>query len=734
MPTTPELEVAVIGVDETRPDLSEEELELLAEKLKEDQRVRQELMDTLANSIQTKFIKRASNRSIKENQWLRSARLYHGKLAVTDKYTKGETPWERGVYSDRPDVNIVRNKCSIAISQTVSMQFGTSNKNWDIFPDKSDRTVEGAEGCALMSDEIDSQLEKSKYSYQCRKAMEDWVVLGTGILKGPLSVGKLTRSYSKLDDTNVWIPSIAVDRTPTIHRVNPWFFYPDDTTNNIHCLVDTIEVHPLSSVELKKYREHDGFKREQIEEVLSEKPQEYYDSNWNEFARISESNPNLYKDKYLVLEYHGPINRDHLEKLNIEPMYSSVNDEYYGEVWVCQGKIIRLELEDIEASFRVPYYIAVWEKDPGSVFGWGVPLMMEDAQRVVNESWHMILDNCSASSGPQVAMQKHLIEPANGKWELNPGQIWYLNDPQATVAQAIEFFNIPNVTENIIPIMQMAQRFAEEESGIPLITAGLQSPQVTDTATGSAIMQHASTTLLDFMSEEWDDNITAPIIEAFYAWNMQHNPKPEIKGAYCIDVRTSTEYKNKQLYLRDLEKLSVEAAQNPELQKRIDMGQLARMRIEMMNLPSKAVIKPEDQVQAEEEEAAANAGPPPEIMELQLKARTLSLEEAKLQFEMQQQQQRELWEHEEKMTANQARLVESQARVAVSQNEKETEIIKLAQKDKQHADAIQSKERIATQNNQTKAFLTGLEETRKQQEMELFDKEIELKKEKGTGI
>src|SRR5690606_12957502 len=111
------------------------------------------------------------------------------------------------------------------------------------------------------------------------------------------------------------------------------------------------------------------------------------------------------------------------------------------------------------------------------------PLMMEDAQRVVNESWHMILDNSALSSAPQIAMQKHLVEPANGKWEFAPKALWYLTDSQATIDQAVQFFNIPNVTGQIVPIMQMAQGFAEEESGIPLIAAGLNSPEPQDTAT-----------------------------------------------------------------------------------------------------------------------------------------------------------------------------------------------------------------------------------------------------------
>lgn len=719
-----------MAVDAT---LTEEEQEE-ADKLKAEERLRKEqMLESLANSITAKFTTRAAKRSGKENQWLRSAALYYGKLAVGDYYIKPESPFEIGKYKSRPDVNIVRSKCSIAVAQTFSMQFGTSNKNWDIGPSKNDKSPDATARCKAMSDTIEAQLEDTRYSMHCRRAMWDRVNLGTGIIKGPISTGKLVRSYRKIEGSSVWEPDITVDYAPTLTRVNPWFFYPDETTEDPSKIEDTIETHPMSALELKKYMKHDGFYADAIEKVLEKKPEEYNSTNWTEFALLSENNPNLYKDKYLVLEYHGPITRTQLDELSIEVCYDSINDEYYGEVWVCQGEVIRVELEAVEASFRVPYYVSIWEKDPGSVFGFGVPLMMEDSQRVVNEAWHMILDNSSISSGPQVAMQKHLIEPANGKWELGPKQIWYLTDPQATVDQAIQFFNVPNVTAQIIPILQMAQGFGEEESCIPLITAGLTSPQAQDTATGQLVVQHASTTLLDFTSEEWDDNITTHVIEAWYGWNMQYNPDDSIKGVYNVDVRTSTEYKNKQLHIRDLEKLSVEAAQNPALAKWVNQDALTKARLSMMNIPTHEIVKSDEQV-AVEEEAAKNAPPPPEIMKLQLDARRMDIDEAELAFEMQQQQQREQWEHEEKMTANQARLVESEARVAVSQNEKETEILKLAQRSEETAAKLISQEKIARENNLTKAFQVGLAETRKQQEADTYQEEVDLAKQTGSGV
>lgn len=699
-------------------DYEIEEVELTEEQ-KEAKRIEEELLSSLASSVDAKFRHRATNRRSKENQWIRATELYYGKLAFTGNFIAPETPFELRSYADRPDVNVVRSKCSIAIAQTYSMQFGTGDKNWDLWPSKLNTEVDAADKAEKMSATIEEQLDDSDYTSLCWKAMRDRVVLGTGILKGPASVGKQVRSYAQIAGTSTWVPELTVDYTPELKYINPWFFFPDDEGN------DPIELHPLTSLELKKLLQHEGFRPEAIECVLEQSPEYYKDQSWSDFAKLSDSNNNLFKNKYIVLEYQGPITRSQLDTLGIEPCYDSKNDEYYGEVWVCEGQVIRIELESIEASFRHLYYMSVWEKDPASAFGYGVPLMMEDAQRVVNETWHMILDNSYMSSGSQVAMHKHMIEPANGKWELGPGQIWYLTDPGTSVQEAIQFFDVPNNVQMLIPVMQLAQGFAEEESGIPLITAGLNSPQAMDSATGQLVIQQASTTLLDFMSEEWDSNITEPVITAWYAWNMQNNENSDIKGAFSVDVRTSSQYKNKQVHIRDLEKLSVESAQNPELAAWINQPALQRVRLAAMNIPDASIVKTEQQYLEDKQAQAESQGPDPAMMELQLEARKISLEEAKLAFDLKQQQQREIMEHTEKMEATRARLIESEARVAVSQNEKEIALIELAQRNEQFGAKLMADMQINRENLQTQAFLKSLDTAKIERDMQIKQQEAD---------
>ena len=730
-------------LEDSGEDISLEEMEMLADQLAHEEeeaaKEREDVLDSLAKSIESKFFDRASRRTEKEAEWRRSMELYLGSLSNTDKISY-DKPFSDSASASRPYYNIIRSKCDIAIAQSVSMQFAGGEKNWSLGPGLTTKDPVEAAKARGMEKVIEEQLEHCSYGKKARRSIEDRVILGVGILKGPVNTGKLYNKYEPLpEDPNTWVATVSEEKYPSVEYVNPWFFYPDDTVNDFNMCGDTIEGHPKSSFDLKKLANHPGFEKDAISQALKIKPQDYMTSINSEYTSITSSNPYLFEDKFLLLEYHGPITAGELGALGIEPSYEAIDDEYYGEVWVCNGKVIRIELENIEAAFELPYSCSVWVKDPASWAGFGAPQLMKDAQRVAKETWRMILDNASASSGPQVAMHKHFIEPADNKWEIEPRKVWYLTDSGQDVQKAIQFFNVPNVVANLMPVLNAAREFAEEESSTPMIQAGMQGGGLQESATGALLAQQSSTTILDFLSEDWDDNVTEKIIRRYWAWNMQYNPDNSIKGNYRIDVRTSTEYKNKQQFLRDIERLSMEAKQDPEMAMVLNRENLVRARLAMMHLPSQEIVRsPEEVAQARQ---AAAQRPDPAMLEAQLQDRELKIKEKDLEikqmqlaFQVKQQQTREEWEHQEKMSANYARTVEAEAMVLRSQNDKETEIIQLAARmqegDKRNA-VLQG---IATMNNETKKFTKMMEESRKMRESLLVQQELKMKAETGSGI
>lgn len=707
---------------------------------KEDNKARLEILNGLAKKLEDQWSLRATNRVIKDGEWDTALRLYHSPLVDGDNYYSDKFNSEKPVRK-RPTPNIVRTKCDTAIANSVSMQFAADEQNWDLFPPADVQDPAVAEACFAMEGVIKAQLDACNYPLQARKAMEDRVILGTGILKGPVNTGKLKTSYVKTGDT--WVPRVVKDFSPTVERVPPWRFYPDLSVTSFEDSVDVYQYHPWTKLDLAQRMKHPGFDKEAIKDILNPdggmQPSTYnteYMKTLN--GNVWQSNY-MRKECYTVLEYHGPITYDEVNKLGLCPTYESPTAEYFGEVWVCCGKVIRMELSNIEGASRPPYYVATWKKDPRSPFGFGHPLILADAQRVITESYHMILDNASLTSGPQMSMMQQYIQPVDNDYTIRPNKVWLLNDPSIKIDDAINFFTPTNVIPNIMPVLQLAQQFADVESATTDVAAGLASPDNQESATGSLIMKAGSTTLLDFLAEEWDDSVTEPLIRGFYAWNMQYNPREDIKGDYTIDVKSSSEFKNKQMHIRDLERLSVETQQNPAMALWINQDQLQKARLALMHLPSNQIVRtPQQYTEAVE---AQKQQPDPVQIQLQIAQaeamradRELDLKEQQLQFEKNQAQQRELWEHEEKQGSNYARVQEAQAQVIKARSEVETEQLKLAAKDRQQLMKMQS-DALAVQNsNDAKLFMHSMTENRKAVEAQLAASELAYAQKHGKGI
>lgn len=717
-------------------DLTPEELALVEAAKLNKQRV--DILDKLAQKVEDLFQKRANQRGVKEIEWDKAQQLYNAPLQGSNGNLP-ETPFEGDKTKPRrPEPNIVRTKCDTAIANCISLQFAADEKNWDLFPPANATDPAITEACRLMSKEIETQLCATKYAMHSRRAMEDRVILGTGVLKGPVNTGKMRVQYTK-DSDGTWIPEVSTSYTPKLEHVSLWRFYPDDSVVDFAESEDVIEVHPMTPIELSQYIKHPGFDGDAIKKVLigdhyneAVTPTVYNDSLTGLKAQIWQRNPYLYKDRYLVLEYHGPVTYDELSKLGLEPTYTSPTAQYYGEVWVCCGKVIRMELENIEGYYETPYSCSVWKRDPSSPFGYGHPLLLADSQQVVTSAYHMILDNASLTSGPQVAMYQKFIQPVDGSWNLAPNKVWLLTDPTININQAIQFFNPTNVIQNIMPVLELARQFAEEESAT-MAFGGMQSPQAQDTATGGLLMQHASTTLLDFSAEEWDDQVTEKIIRRYYAWNMQYNPKDEIKGDYYVDVKSSSEYKNKQMYIRDLERLQMETAQNPEMAMAINSDELVRARLSLMHLPSNKILKtPEEIAQAKQ---AQQNQPNPEMIKLQIQQaqvkvqqQELQLKAAQLKFQSGLEQQRAQWEHEEKMGSNQARLAEANASVLKAQLDSQIEAMKVQQKDSHGMAQIVSKAQQSELDRQASIYTKGMEEQRHQQDLAIKSEAVDVQR------
>jgi len=720
---------------------------------------RENLYDKLARTVESKLQTRIGRRGVKQVQMLESLRLVLGSLSAND-WTNINDPFQRERVNRPAQVNITRSKCEIAISQMSSFQFAAGDKNWQLAPpqvmdvDQEDiQTISNIEGVqlspeqvvdvkmGLMEREMEHQLVLTDYARECRKGMDNEVVMGTAVLKGPMNVGRLRKIYRKevtSEGKVIRVPTFETEYLPHIYSVNPLLWYPDDTVNCVEDCEDSIEVHPKSKTQLKALMQHKGFIAEEIEKACKEDPRSYTTAPFVDQGSVTSGNGDLFKDKYLVLEFHGPICRADLELMGKPPTYDSPDDYYYAEVWVVNGRVIRVEMSNLEGCHRIPYFVSVWEKDPGSIFGFGVPMLIRDQQRIINETHRMILDNAGISAGPQVIVDTTLIKPAEGGLECTPWKVWYVNEFGADVSKAMSFYMPPNAFEGLSALFMMTKQIADEESSISLMAPGLDLPTgAADNATSMAIMNQNATSPLFFKAEEWDDNITKPLLESVYDWNMQYNPKDEIKGSFSVDVRTPTQLLRGTQEQQKLERLSMEISQGSPLGEWIKLDGLANARIRLMRLPAAGIVKTPEEV-AEERANAPEPPPDPAMIEAQAKMaqievqnKRLDLDAQKLQMEMHQKNEELKMQLAVQMETNRVREIEAMASIQKAQYDFESSMAQLASRSEADRAKILSSINAEEMRAQTAKFLAGTNVGLKVRQQDMDAQELAFKRETG---
>lgn len=759
-----------IIIEETLSPEQMEELEaaLAAEVLRQ-QEERQEILDRQAKNIEAKLSSRLSSKSVKHTQMLEALKLYLGSLAngcylnSTDELFQYNSDT---VNARRPEHNIILNKCQVAISQTISYQFAAGDKNWSLRAptvvevDEIDmQQVAGMTGnpnmspgdvaeyrAMLMEKEIEYHLDCTKYAPEARKVMSDRVVLGTGVLKGPMNAGKLKKIYRRQQTSDgqfIRIPEFTQEHNPLIYRVNPLYFFPDDSVTDIEKAEDSIEIHPMSKTDLKDLLKHPGYFSDQIAEVLKDEgPKSYVNSPFTDPSYVTQGTSSM-KDKYLVLEYHGPIKRSDLEILGRSPAVESDSEEFYADIWVVNGRTIRLELENIEGCYRVPYCVSVWESDPASIFGFGVPMLARDQQRVVNETYKMMLDNAGLSAGPQVVVDPNKIKPMDGSLECSPFKVWYVNGDYGTgdSSNSIQFFTPSNSYEGLASVFMMAKGLADEESSIPNFAPNAGNPTgAGDSATGMAIFNQNANSPLFYKAEDWDDCITRPLLEMMLEWEMQFNPKDEIKGSYELDVRTSTSMLRNNIEQQELSGLSQEIANGSPTAEWINTDALIMARLARSKLPGRDIVKSPDQVAKER----ANAQPPPpdpnmlkaqaELSKVEVEKQKVELEKQRLIFEQQTKAQELQMKYEAQLRTDQTREREANASVIKAQLDYQGRMAELAARsehDRARIIADLQKSQISIEADK---FLAGMQIPLKVKDQQIKEQELQIKRVQGSGV
>lgn len=625
--------------------------------LEEDRKV-SEKMAQLGQSLQEKADEAVRKRREIESLWLDDLKQYNGS------YSDNEVSRLKSSGGSQLFANITRPKVNAAEARISDILFPTDDRNWDIRPtpvpdmekfEKSEKPVgvtpEGNEvqerdvaagfmeeakvRSEKMRSEMDDQLIEANFPSVCREIIHDAVLLGTGILKGVTVYDRTKKTWSQETDAEgntVRVLQVTMDKRPTCERVDPWDFFPDMQARHIDDAEYVLQRHIMSRKDLRKLASQEGYLSGQIDQILASEDEQTPTATHLDVMNSMSGISNERANRFEVWEYHGVLDKEDLKACGCEVDDSNHLQELSGVVWFVEGRVIRATLNIMDTE-DMPYSVFAWEKTDTSIFGIGVPRLMNNSQRALNASWRMAMDNAGLTTAPQLVVNESSIEPVDGDWTMRPRKVWRAKGLTSNIQQAFGTFDINGHLGDLLSLFSVAKELADEEAGLPSVAQGEQGATPVNTATGMSILMNSANTVLRRAIKAWDDGITLPFIQRLYDWNMQFGENEGIKGDDQVHARGASHLIVKEMQAQNAMSL-INIAASPILQPLTDVPELYRRVVTSMQLDPSEIVKTDAEIaqemQAMEQQQAA-------MMEQQAKGDPLG--QAHLELKAQQMQQ-----------------------------------------------------------------------------------------------
>jgi hypothetical protein len=447
-------------------------------------------------------------------------------------------------------------------------------------------------------------MTQTQYRAEVRKVICDAARIGVGVLKAPTPVSKRVMAITSSkggDDIKLEIKEQIV---PAGKWVDPWNIFPDPACGeNIHDGDHIFERDFMSARQVRGLKKLPGYIASQIDKVLDEGPDKA-NTEGDGRSGIAKN-----KGRFTVWYFYGMLTKDEMQAIdraagNESSAPDDEPEEAHAIVTLINDSVVRAAINPLDSG-SFPYHSMPWQRRAQHWAGVGVAEQMRTPQKVTNAALRALLNNAGKSAGSQFVINQSSIRPADENWTITPDKIWYKTiEGSDDVGKDFMAIEIPNVTQQLMEIITLGEKFAEDTTSIPLIAQGQSGATTPDTFGAAQLQNNNANQLLRSIGYAFDDYITEPVIRQYYEWLLLDPDVPnEEKGEFQIDAHGSIALVERAIQDQSIAQMGNMAA-NPIYG--IDPKKWAKLFLKSKRL------NPEDVQYTEEEQAKIAAQPPPE--------------------------------------------------------------------------------------------------------------------------
>jgi hypothetical protein len=452
------------------------------------------------------------------------------------------------------------------------------------------------EAAENMENYILSQIDEGRVMGEIRKLAWECAVLGTGVLKGPMTYTNTIHTWKRQPDPNsqdgseINVYSPIVKDVPRSFFVSIWGFYPDPNATRIENCSYICEKHLFNRNQVADLKRFPNFDHNAIERVLRNRAVRTRDYWENQIKDISVT---VTDERYEVIEYWGYLEADYIKNLpGVErDELAKLTHQAQVNVWICNNEVLRVTLNPFVPQ-RMPYYAVPYEEHEYQIWGVGIPENMRDPQKMMNGHWRMMIDNLRFAGSVILEVNENQLVPGQDL-TIYPGKIF--RKQGGAPGQSIYSISVNNTAPSHIQALDKARQLADEATGQPSYAQGSAIGQTgVRTAAQTSMLMQAAAGSIKQVIRNFDEYLLQPLGQAYFNWNMQFNKDAKVEGSLVITAKGTQALMQKEVQSQRLLQFLQVVSSNPNLTPFANLDYILKQLALSLDLdPEKAVNDPE---------------------------------------------------------------------------------------------------------------------------------------------
>lgn len=280
-----------------------------------------------------------------------------------------------------------------------------------------------------------------------------------------------------------------------------------------------------------------------------------------------------------------------------------------------------------------PFFMLDWldqDDEKGSI---GVAEMVRNAQEMVNWAVRAYEDNKKQTANAVWVLKRRLL--VNDLKSIVPGQKIDVQDDCDDVRKAVMQLATQDVGEQLMNLIQLAEKYADKDSLIPALQQGqdVKEPQMRAFVAARQLEQAGK--YIGQIISNIDTGLIEPLVEALYDWNMA-DPSVNIgKGNYTVKALGFTSFQDRVERITKLQQQLQLVLGDPDLKAQSNLRWYLEEIAKALDLDPDQCLKSPQQLEQDQQQqqqmaalqGAANKTPPDPA--LQAKVQSMQADAAK---------------------------------------------------------------------------------------------------------